>query len=590
MSSVVLGNLALKVDSSARYRQQPSFSGAEYLLKKVKSLGVEHAFMVPGKMVSPFLQAFDEVEVKAVVPAHEAGAGFMADGYARASGKFGVCMAIAGPGTANLVPAITAAYADQVPVLSISGSIPEYLEGKGAFQDATSAGVNDVALMDPVTRYASGVKSAGALPQQLSNAFSAMFGVRKSPAYLQVSLNAQENQTSDYDSAGQLPFDYNRQYIDAAALDQFSKQYLKTQARCAILVGQKVNTEEGGRVLLEFADTWQVPVATTLEAKGVFPEDHSLSLGVFGYAGNQSANDLLLSHELDVLLIVGCDISQRNTMAWEEGLFSNKDIVQIDSDPEALGKNLPISMGIVGTAEAALLHLVSRFESVDQAAPCSIKQFWLEKVTAVSKHYEAVSTTLPGELLHPSEIIASLRQLMPRDTVTVVDSGAHRAFAGHYWQSYAPQQYLTSSSLAPMGWAIPASIGAKLAKPGQPCLTITGDGCMLMHGVEIQTAARYNVPVIFVVLNNSAHGGIHLDSVKANAFSPQHTELATHDWKQFANALGVSAFKASTLLEFEDAVKQALELDQPCLIDVRCDPEAITPVDQFKRSMQKIRK
>jgi acetolactate synthase-1/2/3 large subunit len=183
-------------------------------------------------------------------------------------------------------------------------------------------------------------------------------------------------------------------------------------------------------------------------------------------------------------------------------------------------------------------------------------------------------------------VITDLRRVMPRHTVLLVDSGAHRAFCGHYWESYEPRTYLSATNLGPMGWAIPAGIGAQVARPERPVVVATGDGCMLMHGMEIQTAARYHIPVIFLVINNAALGNVWLRARKEGPGPAALTELPTHDWAGFARSLGLQAATVTTPDELEPCFRAAREANAPYLLDVRCDRAVSTPVTPYSRAKQ----
>ena len=186
--------------------------------------------------------------------------------------------------------------------------------------------------------------------------------------------------------------------------------------------------------------------------------------------------------------------------------------------------------------------------------------------------------------LHPARVLRDLRRVVPRETVLLVDSGAHRAFCGHYWEAYEPRTYLSATNLGPMGWAIPAGIGAKLARPERPLVVVTGDGCMLMHGMEIQTAGRYGIPVIFLVINNSALGNVWLRASQEGPGPAGLTELPTHDWAGFARSLGLKAATVTAPADLEPAFQAALAAGAPYLLDVRCDRAFTTPVTPFNQA------
>jgi acetolactate synthase I/II/III large subunit len=245
-----------------------------------------------------------------------------------------------------------------------------------------------------------------------------------------------------------------------------------------------------------------VPVATTFAAKGVLPYDHRLALGLFGCAGTHRAITALLVDDLDVLLALGSSMNLRDTLYWIRELTVRRKIVQIDIAAIALAMH----RGVIGDCREALRLLLSYAGGPlkSLAASATARKPWAASLRAVPAFYDAENMNSDAAPVHPARLIAEMRRVLPRETILFVDSGAHRAFAGHYWQSYGPDGVRSATNLGPMGWAIPAAVGGKLAKPAAPVVVITGDGCMRMHGIEVATAARYAISVIFVVSNNSA--------------------------------------------------------------------------------------
>jgi acetolactate synthase-1/2/3 large subunit len=356
----------------------------------------------------------------------------------------------------------------------------------------------------------------------------------------------------------------------------------------AILAGQGAESSRCSDELRQFAERFHIPVATTLRAKGVLPEDHPLSFGVFGYAGTRHATELLLGR-VDMLLVLGSGLNQRDTMYWNEALRPTRGIVQVDVDATAIAKNFPVDVAVVGDCGRAIEALTNagneRLQWLD--AGKTERQSWTESVRASGPLlYDADNCSSDAVPIHPARVITELRNMMPRDTVAGVDSGAHRAFAGHYWKAYAPNQYISATNLGPMGWAIPAGIGAKLARPQWPCVVITGDGCMLMHGMEIQTAARFAVPVIWVVLNNGALGNVYLRAKKQGPGPASLTSLPTHDWAGFAGSLGAEGATVEAPEDLAPAFKAALQAGQPYVVDVRCGKDYPTPVTPWSLAAQ----
>ena len=580
-------------------------TAAQFVLKALKQEGIGHVFMVPGGLIDEFMTAFQGAGVTAIVAAHEAGAGFMADGYARASGRFGVCMAIGGPGVANLVPAIASAYADESPILVLGGEVPSDWEARGAFQDGSAT---DVEIMRPITAYAKEVPVATAVPRHLTLALRTMEGAVPKPVFLSLPQQIQKQPVTE----AYRPLRY---WVDAPPrvldLEQKSLGIMSRVNKIAILAGNGAVRSGAAEDLKKVSEAFHIPVATTLRAKGIFPEDHPLSLGVFGYGGTRHSTlaitpqyDPLFSSPMgagltaadfraDLLLILGSGLNQRDTMFWSPQL--PKYSVQVDIDAAAFGRNYPVSpdpqsdyperTAVLADVREYLrwLHSFSELGTVAAA-----RDMWLAGIALQSRYYDLDNTRSAAVPIHPARVVAELRAAAPRDCMLLVDSGAHRVFAAHYWRSFAPRQYFTATTLAPMGWAIAAAVGAKLANPSHPCAVITGDGCMLMHGAEIQTAARYGLGIIYVVINNGAHGNIYL-GVKQNPAAAALTLLPTHDWAKFAQALGADGIVVDKPGDLAAAFQAAFARPasaKPLVIDVRCDREAATPVGPWKRARQ----
>jgi len=292
-------------------------AGCDFILDALAREGLTHLFLVPGGLVDPFLAALARhPRLRPIVAAHEGGAAYMADGYARASGRFGGALGIGGPGLCNMATAVAAAKTDASPVLVLSGEIPVDMEGLGVFQDASQATLDDTAVMKPLTRLSTTVASARNLDHWLRHALTAMWAAPRGPVHLSLTHNvlagechAEYETVSDYFAS----VDALSAPAAQAALDRIARA---SGARIAFLAGAGVEHYNGAEILRTVAERWSIPVATTLRAKGIFPEDHELSLGVFGYAGTRHATAALLQEAPDVLIVLGSGFNERDTMHW----------------------------------------------------------------------------------------------------------------------------------------------------------------------------------------------------------------------------------------------------------------------------------
>jgi acetolactate synthase-1/2/3 large subunit len=565
---------------------------AEYILDAYRTERISHVFLVPGGLIDPFLPAFSSKEgITPIVAAHEGGAACMADGYARASGRFGACFAIGGPGITNMVTAIVAARADGSPVIVITGEVPTDWEGRGGFQDASAAALDDTGMLRPLVLSSLTVENVHLLNHHLRSAMTHMLAGAQGPVHLSIPTDIQRADVlhpwEKLDDSLSAP-----RFADHDAIERLwgilvSEPPAKAPSHILLLVGAGVEKSGASALLTSFAERFELPVATTLRAKGVFPEDHRLSLGVFGYAGHRPAIETILSGEVEVLIVLGSGLNQRDTLFWDCKMLPGKALVHVDIEPQVIGRTWHTEVPLVGDCGTVLRQLLESDPARLAALAASNPQrrAWIGKIASRGpRHYDLENTRSDLVPIHPARVIAEMRRLMPRDSVLVVDSGAHRAFCGHYWQAFEGRAYISATNLGPMGWAIPAGIGAKLARPNRPLAVVTGDGCMLMHGMEVQTAARYKVPVLFVVMNNGALGNVWLRAVQDGPATAALTELPVHDWAGFARSLGLAAETIRTPDEIEPAIRKALQTDAPYLLDVRCGREYRTPVTPFNQA------
>jgi acetolactate synthase I/II/III large subunit len=560
--------------------------GTDYVLKALAEEGLGHLFMVPGGLVDPFLPALArQTRLTPVVAAHEGGAVYMADGYARASGTFGAALGIGGPGSCNMATAVAAAKTDASPVLVMTGEVPVDLEGLGAFQDASQATLDDTAVMAPLTRLSKTVASSRNLNHWFRHALTTMWAQPSGPVHLSLMHDALTSECdADYVKvggffAGSLPLSRD----DAlAALDVLADRK-GGKARIAFLAGAGVEHDGAAASLRDIAERWSIPVATTLRAKGVFPEDHELSLGVFGYAGTRHATAAILGAEIDCLVVLGSGFNERDTMHWTVGERTKASMIHVNTDMDELTAHGASGHVVPGGCHAFLDLMAERAEILAPAMQDghARRREWLAKIKAGPRLYDVENTSRPTAPIHPATAIAALRKAFPRDGVVLIDSGAHRAFAGHYWSSYEPRTYISATNLGPMGWAIPAAIGVQCARPDRRVAVITGDGCMQMHGIEVQTAARFGLPVIYVVSNNQVLGNVWLRMRQLGAIPMELTETIDHDWAGFARSLGADGMTIRKAEEFAPALEKALASNRTVVIDVKTDRSAATPVEPY---------
>jgi acetolactate synthase I/II/III large subunit len=417
--------------------------GTDYILDALVAEGLGHLFMVPGGLVDPFLSALThQTKITPVIAAHEGGAVYMADGYARASGHFGAALGIGGPGSCNMATAVAAAKTDGSPLLVMTGEVPVDLEDRGAFQDASQATLNDTAVMAPLTRLSQTVATANNLNHWFRHALTAMWSQPRGPVHLSLAHDALAGECAAayVQVAG---FFAQAQSLSTEAAETALRLLADTngaRSRIAVLADTGVEHDAAAARLKEITERWSIPVATTLRAKGVFPEDHPLSLGVFGYAGTRHTTVAILGGELNCLLVLGSGFNERDTMHWTVRERSKAFMIHVNTDMEELTANGELGHVVPGSCHAFLDLMHKRAADIAPAltAGAAHRREWLAAIKATPRLYDLENLSRRTAPIHPAAAVAALRKALPRDGIVLVDSGAHRAFAGHYWTAYEP--------------------------------------------------------------------------------------------------------------------------------------------------------
>lgn len=508
----------------------------------------------------------------------------MAEGYARVSEEFGVCLVIGGPGVTNTLTGIASACCDHYPVLLLAGQIASAMEMHNVLQDSTQSGISQRDIFAPVTRAAYEVKEGQSLSRFLRETLRVMKGMQRGPAYLGISkevLTATESCREDIIASVQDS--WQSRTVDICKMRSPAFEAFITRARrCVILAGLRARTSETGSALVAFAEKYSIPVATTLSAKGLFPEDHPLSLGIYGYSGHPRAIGAFRDPECEGVILLGVDMTQWSTMVWSDDLRPSAGALQIDTSADYLGRYMDIDCGVVGDSGVFLKELSKLYHSI-LAGGSAVRQTWIARLMAVPRCCPIDCRATGNGDRHPASYVSLLQAFFPQNGIVSVDSGAHRSFFGHYWVARTPESYLSATTLGPMGWSIPAGIGASFAAPERKCMVITGDGCMLMQGMELATAARYQRNVLFIVFNNSAYAASYFNNRDNRA---DLTQIPDYDWCQLARGLGVDAICVHSPDEFAGVIADIMEKRKPFLVEIKCDSQHLTPNGEYNRRIQ----
>ncbi len=549
-------------------------SGAKALLESLEQQNVNVIFGILGGAILPIYDALcGNEKIRHILARHEQGAAHAAEGYARASGRVGVCMATSGPGATNLVTGIANAYMDSSPMIAITGQVPStsvnssYMIGRDAFQEADIIGITT-----PITKHNYQPRSIAEIQPMVNAAFYIASTGRPGPVLIDMPKNIQ----SDIGNVEKIETIEARGYKpvlqpDLAKISE-AANLLASAERPIILAGGGTIISNASDELMQMSDLLMAPVATTFMGKGAFPEVHPLSIGSIGMHGNPAANRLI--GEADVLLAVGTRFSDRATANLDSFVPDAKKI-HIDIDAAEIGKNVEVDLAIIGDAKISLklLHtnLVKKLKK-NQASP------WAKRVKEAKELLSPLLKDRPKEVV-PKALLTELRKLLPTDTIVTTEVGQNQMWSALYFQALKPRTFISSGGLGTMGFGFPAAIGAKVACPDRPVVDIAGDGSFIMTEQELACSVNDKIPVTVIVLNNSVLGMVA--QWQRMLYNRRYMAVnlgKTPDFVKLAEAYGAQGLRATSIEEFQKAVKTALKSEVTTVIDVPIGSENdVTP-------------
>ena len=559
---------------------------AALLLKYLKAEGADYIFGVPGTSLVPIYNAINNLGIiKPILAKHEEGAAFMADGYARVSGKIGVCYGTSGPGATNLVTGVATAYMDAVPMLVITGQVPTSMYGKGTFQDSTKDGIDSVAMFEPMTKYSSMIMSKYKVPDVIKEALRIALSGKQGPVHISFPKDIMEAEIEE-DLLPPKVYRVKPEYFDRKLVIEAVTKLVKAK-RPAMLVGSGVVSSGATEQVLELAEMLNIPAATTPKAKGAFPENHDLSLGLLGLAGSPAAEEYLLNSGVDVLLVVGSSLNQMTTFSWDPRLMPSDCLIQINIDPAEIGKNYPAHIGLVGDCRTVLDEMLFRIlKEVNEHDPKEDRP-----LTGVMEFKQKAGMFLDKEKMYseavplkPQAMMRELQEALPKNTIVFLDIGNSLCWGTHYLRFDQPN-CISAYGLLTMGHGLAASIGGKLAAPDRPVVCLAGDGCFQMNGMEIATAVNYDVPVIWIIQNNSRLGLVHELQRFSLGEKTVSTKFKRIDCAKVAEGLGARGYHVEKPGELKKAVADALQNNKPAVIDCIIDPDEVPPIHRWAKSI-----
>jgi acetolactate synthase-1/2/3 large subunit len=543
-------------------------SGAQAFVEALKRRNVEAIFGITGGAILPIHDSLYDSEIRHILVRHEQCAAHAADGYARASGRPGVCMATSGPGATNLVTGIANAYLDSSPVVAFTGQVntfssnSSYMIGRDAFQEADIIGITT-----PITKCNFQVKKASEIPKTIEMAFHLATTGRPGPALIDIPKNVQ-TETDEMNFSDRLEIRGYKPKTEPHPIQVKKTVKLLLEAkRPIVLAGGGVIISNASPELLELAEFLMMPVATSLMGKGSFPENHPLSLGNVGMHGTMAANKLVL--EADVLLAVGTRFSDRTTGTLND-FCSDSKIIQIDIDAAEIGKNLEVDVPIVADAKETLrlIHqlLVHQLRQREDSP-------WFGRVKEF-KHHVQSEMALCDRGLKPPLLLKELRKMLPANSILATEVGQNQMWAALNFETYKPRTFISSGGLGTMGFGFPAALGAKVACPRSTVVDIAGDGSFRMTEQELACSVTEKIPVTVIVLNNSMLGMVA--QWQRLFYDRRYAAVklgSSPDFVKLAEAYGAQGARIGSLEEFSEAIRKALRSEVTMVIDVPISPE-----------------
>jgi acetolactate synthase-1/2/3 large subunit len=539
-------------------------SGAQALLESLEREKVDVIFGILGGAILPVYDALcGNKKIRHILARHEQGAAHAAEGYARASGRAGVCMATSGPGATNLVTGIANAYMDSSPIIALTGQVPSsgvntsYMIGRDAFQEADIIGITTA-----ITKYNYQPRTVNEIPIAVKSAFYLATTGRPGPVLIDLPKNIQ-SATAEVEFTDKIDVGGYKPVIepDLAKISEAASMLAKAE-RPIILAGGGVIIAGASDELTQMSDLLMAPVATTFMGKGAFPECHPLSLGSIGMHGNPAANKLM--GEADVLLAVGTRFSDRAT-ANLDTFASNAKKIQIDIDNAEINKNIEVDLPIIGDAKVSLKMLHA---AVSKKLQKGEGKAWTKRVKEAKEQLSPLMKDLPRDLV-PKALLTELRKLLPESAIVTTEVGQNQMWSALYFKALKPRTFISSGGLGTMGFGFPAAIGAKVACPDRAVVDIAGDGSFIMTEQELACSVTENIPVTVIVLNNSVLGMVAQWQRMLYKRRYMAVNLGkTPDFVKLAEAYGAQGLRVTSIEEFHKAVKTALTSKVTTVIDV----------------------
>jgi acetolactate synthase-1/2/3 large subunit len=534
--------------------------GADILLRCLQAEGVDVVFGYPGGQAITIYDALYDSPIRHILVRHEQGAAHAADGYARATGKTGVCIATSGPGATNLVTGIANAYMDSIPMVVITGQVPTHMIGRDAFQEADITGI-----VLPITKHSYLVERTEDVARVVKEAFHIANTNRPGPVLIDLPKDIMENMIDFEGPAEEINIRGYRvmkgfnsgQVLNAANL-------INTAQRPVIYAGGGVITANAAEELLTIAEKMQIPVTTTLMGLGAFPSQNALSLGMLGMHGTRYANYAI--GECDVLIAMGVRFDDRVT--GKIAYFApHAKVIHMDIDAAEIGKNVEVDVPIVGDLKEILQGILPRLEAKSNLSA------WHETIERWKDEYPLCYAASVEDRIPPQHIIEKISEITQGEAIITTEVGQHQMWTSQYYKFRHPRSFISSGGLGTMGYGFPAAIGAKIACPDKTVIDIAGDGSIQMNIQELGTAVQYKLPIIICILNNHYLGMVRQWQGLFYGGRYSHTDMSHQpDFVKLAEAYGAVGIRVKCIEEVDEALQIALQVtDRPVVIDFWVD-------------------
>jgi acetolactate synthase-1/2/3 large subunit len=540
----------------------------DYLVQALEEQGVDHVFGGCGQVNGSFMIALERSsQIKTVITKNEQAASFMACGYSMFSGKLGVCFATGGPGSFNVMSGLAVALTDALPVLAVTGYEAGELLGKGAL--AETSGLNRTpdtqAMFAATTKKAYLISNPDQTCDVIEDAINTAFEGRPGPVHIHVPIDLS---TAEVPSPRKLAIDVvpvRPRPEKIAAYADLLAEAMRAGRRIMLLIGYGAVRSGAGLELAELVDRYQLPFATTMDAKGFLPENHPLSLGVYGTVGDDGAVDYFSQAEL--VIAVGNSFAHNATFRFKDDLFDGKQLLHINIDKDEINKVYEATYSLISDAKLALRALLTALDGKVEPVP---------KTDLHAVKWHDMPITYSGDRIHPGELVKCMSRNLPARSFVMSDAGEHMLWLSCYLKLTDGQIFQNPGSFGPMSSHVNGAIGVKCAHPDRTVISACGDGGYLLGGFELMTAVQYDIPIVWVIFNNGEFNSIKffLNNIFGRA---PFVEFQTPDFVAYAKACGATGYRVERLADFEQAFQEAVAMRKPVVIDALVDRDVYAP-------------